>query len=550
MNLRSEAIAWTSVALRSRMYAAALAALAFVVTASGAMAGEKLGKTHEDEVAGYSMRIPADWASVPIEPLEPLEVGLWQGTSRLGMDPRLEVRFWRIESTTETGDANPLGGGGKKPEEPEKPRDDLSSIERARLARIAAAPKNFRQWLERFSQSIGFKQEKESRARSKDGTTGVLIEGQAQGQLFYIASFSKDGREYGILYRADERDWKGAARVFQGSIRSFEILDSAGVTEDIKVRNWSGTKEEEQRRVKAREGLPADWYAYDTENYIFLSNADPKLVRDLAKRIETLRTDYFEKFFPPIGEITALSVVRVCKDRDTYLAYGAPPSSAGYWWSLTEELVFYQDRDNLRGSFETLHHEAFHQYIYYALGDVAPHTWFNEGNADYFAGSKFSGGRFRIVPRPDRASTMKGFIATGGTIPLAELINMSQAEYYAKGGWGYPHGWALVYYLREEAGGRNRRILPTYYETLKAALVNVRAGREPWIDENGKGTPPPSFVEKQAEKADEKEDGKVAVKIRRSAQQEGEERARQYALEMAFEGVDLDLLEKAWLKAS
>lgn len=515
----------------------AIITVAVVMAAPIAWAGEKLGKNFEDEYAGYALRIPDRWSTVPIEPFQPVEVGLWQGDSQLGVAPRLEVRYWKA--------------GGIKTEWDDTPMPELSEIEKARFMRMKSAAGSFTEWMTRFEKTRDFKHENEITIRSKDGTEGRLIEGKSRvdSQHYYIATFAKDEREYGILYRANDRDWEDASRVFQGSIKSFRILDEVGVVDNIKVKNFSGTDEEQERRIKARIGLPSDWYALDTEHYIFVSNAEPKLLRDLSKRIENLRVNYFEKFFPPIGEITALSIVRVCKDRDSYLAYGAPPGSAGYWWTLTEELVFYQDRNDLRGSFETLHHEAFHQYIYYALGDAAPHTWFNEGNADYFAGAKFSGGRFRIGKRPGRATAMKGFIAEGDVFPLAHLISMSQSEYYARNGRGYPQGWALVYYLREEAGGNLRRILPTYYETLKSALVNLRAGREPWLDENGEGTPSEAWLQKEAEKENaQPEAGKLQVNVKGKSRVD--EIARQYALTVAFEGVDLDALEKAWLDAS
>ena len=38
-----------------------------------------------------------------------------------------------------------------------------------------------------------------------------------------------------------------------------------------------------------------------------------------------------------------------------------------------------------------LYHEAFHQFIFYSVGEVAPHSWFNEGHGDYFSGADVVG---------------------------------------------------------------------------------------------------------------------------------------------------------------
>ena len=42
-------------------------------------------------------------------------------------------------------------------------------------------------------------------------------------------------------------------------------------------------------------------------------------------------------------EMSKTSVVRVCANRDQYVSYGGPPSSAGFWNSATEELVLFDE---------------------------------------------------------------------------------------------------------------------------------------------------------------------------------------------------------------
>ncbi len=277
-----------------------------------------------------------------------------------------------------------------------------------------------------------------------------------------------------------------------------------------------------------------------------------------------LRSGLFDKMFPPVAEIEAISVVRICADRTTYQAYGGPPGSAGYWYSLKEELVFYEDQNNINNSFSTLHHEAFHQYIYYALGDVAPHTWFNEGNADYFAGAKFKQGRFRFAPFQWRLPVIKTMIARKSTYALERLISMTQAEYYSDSSRCYAQGWAFVYFLREETRNRRyKKILPTYFDTLKASLINVREGKP--VGESagmsrislphhlrGWGDLTSYMIDPRQEQEDE--DGpKVKIKIEelseKAKKRAAVKGALDYALERAFDGVDLEKLEKAFLKA-
>ena len=41
-------------------------------------------------------------------------------------------------------------------------------------------------------------------------------------------------------------------------------------------------------------------------------------------------------------------------------------------------------------TWETLSHETFHQFIFYFYGSLSPHSWYNEGQGDYFAGAKMT----------------------------------------------------------------------------------------------------------------------------------------------------------------
>ena len=53
---------------------------------------------------------------------------------------------------------------------------------------------------------------------------------------------------------------------------------------------------------------------------------------------------------------------------------------------------------DLETTLAVLYHEAFHQYIYYSVGKVAPHSWFNEGHGDYYAGARYADKKFTIRP--------------------------------------------------------------------------------------------------------------------------------------------------------
>jgi hypothetical protein len=135
-----------------------------------------------------------------------------------------------------------------------------------------------------------------------------------------------------------------------------------------------------------------------------------------------------------------------------------------------------------------MNHEAFHQYIYYFYGELSPHSWYNEGQGDYFAGAKMTKS-FRVteygnppggIARADFAKEMVRLARQGKSLdqgaaaPLKELLRYHQPQYYDRRGGPvayYPQGWSFVHFLREGKGLKApwKAILPDYLDALLAA---------------------------------------------------------------------------------
>jgi hypothetical protein len=272
-------------------------------------------------------------------------------------------------------------------------------------------------------------------------------------------------------------------------------------------------------RTRLRARLLDGWKWEDTANFVFLTSSDKaQLMRDLTKKLEGIRKHY-AALFPPVAEIEAVSTVRVCKDREEYLEYGGSARSAGYWNWAAAELVFFENgKEDTR---IVLYHEAFHQYVYHAVGEVNPHPWFNEGYGDYFSGAEFNthGDVVRIRANPWRVEAIKFFL---GRCPRwKELLRLEQAEFMAQAELLYPMSWSIVYFLEESREAEARAdwaaILPRYYVTLKGAFTAERER----LAREGRAEDP-------------------------AALQAASKGAREAAVLAAFEGLDLDELEQAW----
>jgi uncharacterized protein DUF1570 len=285
-------------------------------------------------------------------------------------------------------------------------------------------------------------------------------------------------------------------------------------------------------RIRVREAMVDGWKAEDTQHYIVIYNTtDQPMVRKVLRDLETIRESYVE-LFPPAKMVDAVSTVRICADRDEYIAYGGAPRSAGYWNSRLEELVLYDAEKQEKGkraddsdTFVVLYHEAFHQYIHYSTGELPPHSWFNEGYGDYFSGAQIKNGKVRkIGVNPWRVGLVQAMLSDDSRyivmdpVPWSKIIKFTQGQYYTQGQFKYAQGWSMIYFLNTSPKVAARpewnKILPTYFETLKTEYGGALAklGEDP---------------------APEKKAGAGQT-------------AREAALEAAFKDVNLDEIDEAW----
>ena len=408
-------------------------------------------------------------------------------------------------------------------------------------------PRSFSQWYARS---------RRGKKLPAESFTGLELSGGLTSKVYFmpqfggsrptsaaamVSIFKYDGREWAIFIvmprselvnlkkpTARAKSWSKVFAIFQSfkAIKKKVATASSG-RGDSKADRLAAVVEQAGHR------LPKDWFvvASPKEHYVIVHHIPRKKTRQLVfvtkikNYIEFMRKRY-EELFPPAKPITAISVVRVCRDREEYHQYGGPRGSAGYWNPRDKELVIYDASSSggAKNSYSTLFHEAFHQYIYYAVGEISPHSWFNEGYGDFFSGADISGGKVkRILPNPWRVGTIKKAVEDRKHVPLAEIIRYEQRDYYRNAGLCYAEGWSFIYFLNTSKEAQRHEvwseILPVYFETLKAV----------WGEQ---------FARLEAEGKEDDATAKLA------AQKE----AREAAVDAAFEDVDIWELQKAWME--
>lgn len=441
-----------------RPVASAVAVLVLALACSGQA-------THKDTRLGFSFKPPKGFEAIAIEPGDRITVAKYQDgqTDYAGegysLNKLLRLQFW------------PTDGGA------------------------AGAQEFVGAWVERLMGTTYAEYEcarnKPIKAGRIDGTELHFVS-EEEPVAFYCAALVQEDGVFVFEGSALAPRFDKAAGDYASAVKSFRRIER----EDTSVRKAELAQLDDQERFLQEQidKLPPGWSHMRTRRYLFLFDADKAFVKQMGDQIEALRDEY-ERLYPPSEPIQAVSIVRVCKNEDGYRGYGGPPGSGGYWASRQRELVFF-DQAPRDETLCVLNHEAFHQYIYYFYGELAPHSWYNEGHGDYFSGARLTR-TYRITGygnapggfnRAELAKEMLVLrkqgkpVAEGALAPLREFLDYSQEQYYDRGpqrpvGF-YPQGWAFVHMLRESRSlpPRAGTILPRYLESLLAARTELATG--------------------------------------------------------------------------
>jgi hypothetical protein len=455
----------------------------------------------------------------------------------------------------EGGESGEGGDPGAEPTDEEKRPAGPTTAEEY----FGANPKSLQEWIERVTKNLS----RGGRSRitltpsdaakfgSDDGSfwEGRFTEGGRAVATILGANVRRGEFEVAALYfcAPDEAYLKRMRSALRTSLKSLRILSRADMERaqnelQRKMDKAGGGEAAWLEQVKDR--IPPGWKYRRTANYLIVYDKSldspppvghPRLVAIVEKQLEAIRRDVYEEVFPAEKPIDAISVVKITQDPDQYAAYGAPGGSAGYWSWPAKELVFFYDKTRGDLTLDVLNHEAFHQYIFYSVGQVSPHSWFNEGHGDYFAGYSLREGKFKQAKFDRRTDKIRGAIEGRTYVPLVEFLKFSQAQYYQRGGeprkggdvlQNYAQGWSLVWFLRTTKDPKYAGVLERYFDTLKVAVREWREAEDALATKE-KRRPLPTFL----------------------FPEELNEAAKQRALEAAFGALDIAVLERDWIES-
>lgn len=519
-------------------------------------------KTFENKLKGITFVYPTTHAELPLPPTEALVVAKYVMKAQPEEMKRIDERLFQAQTpflevfrfslpTTKTGGPAPTPAGGK-PEagKPDAGKPDAGKPDAAPATGGTPLEMTWEQFVAGIRGYTVTEDKKkaghyELRLRGGGGDGGARGRGGAE-PIGYMVRKVEGNTVLGVAGFSFDVGEKTLVSQVTRMATSLKLLaDDAGdrAEADLDKLYASGKYKAVEWRKQARAKMAAGWKALDTENYLIVHHSTNQgLIRRIARDIEAMRAFYGEQF-PPSKPIDAVAVVRVCRTLDEYHEYGGPQGTGGYWHPGNEELVFFdysytmqqmdsREKRALGGqrltdddSLLVLYHEALHQYMHYAVGQFAPHDWFNEGYGDYFSGAvvgESTGRVVRVDPSPWRIHVAKDMLEFGdGYLSLKDVLHADRTTFYnpQRAGNYYAAAWSFVFFLKHDkaalAHPQWSKLLATYYATVK----EVYAAESKGLDDDDRG-------------------GREVASFK----------ARKAALAKTLEGIDLVVLEAAWKK--
>lgn len=234
------------------------------------------------------------------------------------------------------------------------------------------------------------------------------------------------------------------------------------------VEAWNLLSQGVQRLKK-----PPDWknaYHQETEHYAISTNVDEDFAKKVGSKLEVYRA-FLEELMPLPETATQLrSKVWIFDARGEYNVFAGTLMSrtaehtAGVYHPAIRTLLLFDDVDR-EATFDTLFHEAFHQYLD-RVNRSAP-IWFNEGMAELMGGLEVTESRVRALGiHHGRVRELRvALMEAPERIPdLDKLVTMPKVDFYDRdeASLHYAIAWSLCHFFMTGSNPEGRRLFREY----------------------------------------------------------------------------------------
>jgi len=212
---------------------------------------------------------------------------------------------------------------------------------------------------------------------------------------------------------------------------------------------------------------------YNTKYYTIYSDLDTETVREAAARVTAMALEYRARTKGFARTIRKRLPFLLFGNREDYYKAGAPRGSAGVF--MGDRLMAIASERMGDRVWGIVQHEGFHQFAFYGITRRLP-IWVNEGLAEYFATSVWTGDGFvaGIIP-PGRMRRVRGHIENDRILPFLAMLKMEQRTWNAGlSVRNYDQAWSMVHFLVHAEDGKYRKALSRWISDI--------ARRKPWAN--------------------------------------------------------------------
>lgn len=214
---------------------------------------------------------------------------------------------------------------------------------------------------------------------------------------------------------------------------------------------------------------PGVMQIYQTKYYVIHSDLDTDDVKEAVIRMSRMAEEYHRRTQGFSGDIRERLPFYLFKTPEEYYQSGGIPGSAGVFMvdGRGARLMAIAGSDTDNGTWHTVQHEGFHQFAHAVIRGELP-VWVNEGIAEYFGESIFTGDAFvtGVIP-PSRLKRVQVEIQGNRLKSIKNMMLMSHQE------WNsdlqienYDQAWSMVHFLAQGENGRYQEAFVNFMKLI------------------------------------------------------------------------------------
>jgi hypothetical protein len=228
----------------------------------------------------------------------------------------------------------------------------------------------------------------------------------------------------------------------------------------------------------------ADLKQYETKYYTIYTDISPDDEKEAAARMTRMVEEYHARTKDFSGTIKTRLPFYLFKSEKDYFAAGGPRGSAGVFKVDADgaRLMGVAGQHLTRETWHVVQHEGFHQFAHAVIGGKMP-TWLDEGLAEYFGESIFTGDGFvtGIIP-PYREQRLKDEISGDQLKSFKQMMLISPEQWRAEINiLNYDQAWSMVHYFVAGDDGK-------YQVAFSQCIKGISAGKSfnsAWLETLG-----------------------------------------------------------------